>query len=231
MRRKRVVCLVVAAVAVCAAAGLLVLEHLHLLPIRTYDAAHFGIDTVHSAADGNRNGTDDYTDILLGARADAERHPTYDGTYYLGGYPPDDVGVCTDVVWRAFKQAGYSLRDMVDRDIRRRPQAYPKVKQPDSNIDFRRVSNLYVFLEEHALSLTRDVEAIAEWQPGDIVIFDDDRHIGIISDRRAADGKPYVIHNAGQPAREEPYLDAARVTGHYRFDATRVDGAVLAHWE
>lgn len=31
-----------------------------------------------------------------------------------GGYPPDNIGVCIDVVWRAFANAGYSLKDMVD---------------------------------------------------------------------------------------------------------------------
>ena len=32
--------------------------------------------------------------------------------------PPDTEGVCTDVIWRAFKNAGYSLKDMVDEDIK-----------------------------------------------------------------------------------------------------------------
>ena len=82
-----------------------------------YTAEDFGIQTVVSQVDANHNGVDDYTDILLGARMDAEIHPTYDGRYWDTGYPPDDIGVCTDVIWRAFKNAGYNLRAMVDQDI------------------------------------------------------------------------------------------------------------------
>lgn len=41
--------------------------------------------------------------------------------------------------------------------------------------------------------------------PGDIVIFGT-THIGIVSDKRNKDGVPYLIHNAGQPLREEDAL-------------------------
>lgn len=229
MRRRTIISIVIIAVGLSAV--LLILNQFNLLPKKTYTAEDFNIETVHSGVDFNNNGTDDYTDILLGARADAKNRPTYDGTYYEGGYPPDDIGVCTDVVWRAFKNAGYSLRDMVDQDIIARPEAYPKIEKRDNNIDFRRVRNLRIFFEKHAISLTLDINEIAEWQPGDIVIFDDDKHIGIISDKRNRDGQPYVIHNGGQPNREEDYLDKATVTGHYRFDASLVDKASLVEWE
>lgn len=120
---------------------------------------------------------------------------------------------------------------MVDQDIKARPESYPKVEKPDNNIDFRRVRNLRIFFEEHAISLTLDINEIAEWQPGDIVIFEDDKHIGIISDKRNKDGQPYVIHNGGQPNREEDYLRKSTVTGHYRFDATLIDNNALVEWE
>ena len=230
MRRKVSIPIIAMAVVLCVVA-LIVLNQFNLLPRRTYTAEDFGIQTVLSDEDFNENGVDDYTDILLGARADAKNHPTYNGAYYEGGYPPDDIGVCTDVVWRAFKNAGYSLRDMVDKDIKARSDSYPKVEKPDNNIDFRRVRNLRIFFEEHAISLTLDINEIAEWQPGDIVIFEDDKHIGIISDKRNKDGQPYVIHNGGQPNREEDYLRKSTVTGHYRFDATLIDNNALVEWE
>ena len=230
MRRKVTILLMVSAVLLYVVA-LNVLNQFNLLPKRTYTAEHFNIETVLSKTDYNNNGTDDYTDILLGARADARNHPTYNGAYYEGGYPPEDIGVCTDVVWRAFKNAGYSLRDMVDQDIKARPEDYPKVEKPDNNIDFRRVRNLRIFFEKHALSLTLDINEISEWQPGDIVIFGDDKHIGIISDKRNRSGQTYVIHNGGQPNREEDYLGKSTVTGHYRFDASRVDSNVPVKWE
>ena len=229
MRRKAIIPIIAIAVVLCVVA-LIVLNQFNLLPKRTYTAEHFNIKTVLSVIDFNNNGTDDYTDILLGARADAKNHPAYNGAYYEGGYPPDDIGVCTDVVWRAFKNAGYSLRDMVDQDIKARPESYSKVEKPDNNIDFRRVRNLRIFFDEYAISLTLDINEIAEWQPGDIVIFEDDKHIGIISDKRNKDGQSYVIHNGGQPNREEDYLSKSTVTGHYRFDAAKIHSGVLVEW-
>lgn len=202
-----------------------------ILPVKTYSAEDFGIETIHSSVDFNQNGVDDYTDFLLGARADAENHPKYDGSYYEGGYPPDHIGVCTDVIWRAFKNAGYSLRDMVNQDILDRPEAYPWIDEPDDNIDFRRVVNLRVFFDKYAVSLTLDTSQIAEWQPGDIIIFRDDAHIGIVSDKRNRNGRTFIIHNGGQSKREEDYLKRGVVTGHYRFDAALIDEDVLVAWE
>lgn len=172
--------------------------------------------------DFNRNGVDDYQDILAGARLDAENKPRYDGRYWDAGYPPDDVGVCTDVIWRAFKTAGYSLRDMVDQDIRSNLSLYPRVNgSPDKNIDFRRVLNLIVYFDRNAVSLTLDPQEIAEWQPGDIVIYEDN-HMAIVSDRRNQQGIPYILHNAGQPYREEDALTGQPISGHYRFDGERL---------
>ena len=61
-------------------------------------------------------------------------------------------------------------------------------------------------------------------QKGDrIVIFGEQYvHIGIISDKRNSDGVPYLIHNGGQPVREEnmlvKYTMWQPITGHYRFE-------------
>lgn len=198
-----------------------------LIPRKTYTAADFGINTVFAETDYNTNGTDDYTDLLRGAKKDANTHPRYNGAYYEGGYPPENVGVCTDVVWRAFREAGYSLKDMVDADIQARPSAYPNIQKRDSNIDFRRVTNLRIFFAEYAQTLTTDVGNIEAWQPGDIVIFGNDKHIGIVSDKRNKNGQPYILHNGGQPSREEDYLLRAEVTAHYRFDASKIPAEVL----
>ena len=193
--KKRFFLSVIVLIAVTAA----VLYGIKRLPFVPYTAFHFGIETVKSAADYDGDGVDDYTDILLGARQDAKNHPVYDDRYWDSAYPPEDIGVCADVIWRAFRDAGYSLRDMMDADIAARIDAYPRVTERDDNIDFRRVKNLRVFFDTYALSLTLDPDEIAEWQPGDIVIWGDDTHIGIVSNRRNQEGQAYVIHNAGQP--------------------------------
>lgn len=229
--RRRLILILIAVLLGAAALALGIraaLIHWRLLPGRAYTAKDFGIETLHSPMDFNGNGTDDYTDILLGARQDAENKPKYDSRYWEGGYPPDEFGVCTDVVWRAFRNAGYSLREMVDADIRENLDLYPRVAgKRDANIDFRRVPNLKVFFERHALSLTTDPSRIREWQPGDIVTWGE-THIGIVSDKRNANGIPYVIHNGGQPLREEDALLACgTISGHFRFDAGHIDASLL----
>ncbi len=200
-------------------------------PSFTHSAKDFGFEELKSKIDFNNNGTDDYTDIMLGARNDAKNHPKYDGRYFDGGYPPDDIGVCTDVVWRGFKNAGYSLKDMIDRDIKNFPEDYHTVKEPDPNIDFRRVKNLHIFFSKYCTELTTDINKIEEWQQGDIVIFENDKHIGIVSDKRNSKGQTYIIHNGGQLSREEDMLHRATVTAHYRFDASLIDSSVLKEWK
>ena len=195
-----------------------------VIPQKVYDDEYFGIETVKSEVDYNGNGVDDFTDILLGAREDAENKPKYIDKYYEGGYPPENEGVCTDLVWRAFYNAGYDLKSMVDAHIRANLDLYPEVNGvPDSNIDFRRVKNLKVFFENNTTSYSLDPNDIEEWQPGDIVIFGENyTHIGIISDKRNSKGIPYLIHNGGQKNREENmlvmYSYKQPITGHYRFE-------------
>lgn len=232
MKRKGIA-LIIAAVAagLILLGGYMVLGYFNLIPQESYTAEDFGIDTIKSSIDFDGDGVDDYTDIMLGARADAENHPRYDGSYYDGGYPPDDIGVCTDVVWRAFKNAGYNLKDMVSRDVAAHPEDYPTVETPDPNIDFRRVGTLLSFFGKYADELTTDPDDISQWQPGDIVIFNGDEHIGIVSDKRNKNGQPYIIHNGGQPNREEDYLKrAGEISAHYRFDAAALDGNFLIKW-
>lgn len=184
------------------------------------------IARVLSGRDQDGDGLDDTDDILAGGRAEAARRPVYRNAYYNGGYPPDGEGVCTDVVWRAFRDAGYNLKDMVDKDIKNNLTAYPRVGgQPEPNIDFRRVPNLVSYFKRHAQILTvkvipDDLENLAQWQGGDIVVFGAPLwHIGIVSDQRRPDGVPLLIHNGGPYAAEnDMLLDwPAPIVNHFRF--------------
>lgn len=200
----------------------------YFIPKKIYSASDFEIEVIKSSYDYDNDGTDDYTDIMLGARKDAIKHPRYDSSYVIGGYPKDDVGVCADTIWRAFKNAGYSLKDMIDLDTLNHPSDYfSNGEKRDTNIDFRRVRNLKVFFDKYAYSLTLNPKKIEAWQPGDIVIFGNSNHIGIISDKRNKNGVPYLIHNAGQPKREEDALikwaNNKTITGHYRWDGGHYD--------
>ena len=92
-----------------------------------HTAEQFGIETIKASVDFNGNGVDDYTDMVNGARRYDETSPTYTGDYVAGGYPPTGQGVCTDVIWVAFMDAGYCLKDMVDEDIAGNTELYTRV--------------------------------------------------------------------------------------------------------
>lgn len=181
-----------------------------------------------SSQDQNNNQIPDALDIVNGARQEVELGTHYDASYYQGGYPPEGKGACTDVIWRAFKAAGYDLKEMVDQDIENAPDAYGNTgENPDPDIDFRRVSNLEVFFQRHGQQLTLelipgDIENLSCWQAGDIVVFAQPlEHIGIVSERRRRDGVPLLIHNAGPRACESDSLQGwpSRISYHFRFPA------------
>jgi hypothetical protein len=189
----------------------------------------WNIERIVSSSDKDQDGLNDTDDILEGARKDAENKPKYRDGYYNGGYPPEDEGVCTDVIWRAFKNAGYMLKELIDEDIQNHLDLYPRVEgKPDPNIDFRRIKNLRVFLNRYAVPLTTEIipgdeDNLKQWQAGDIIVFDDPQeHIGILSDQRNAEGIPLMIHNCGPYTRENDMVlywrdNLSPIIGHYRF--------------
>lgn len=195
------------------------------------------VDNIKSEFDFNNNGIDDYSDFVIGAKKDAQKHPRYNPAYVSknNGYPDDNNGVCTDVIWRAFREAGYSLRTMLNNDIDRRRGAYTNIQnEPDPYIDFRRVKTLKPFFEQYSENLELEMTDPKNWQPGDIITFDPrDFHIGILSDNRNEDGYPLVIHNMGQNEREEDYLPRKinEITGHYRFNAKNIPNEILSEWQ
>ena len=140
--------------------------------------------------------------------------------YFDGGYPDDDAGVCTDVVWKAFAGVGVTLKDLVDLDIAEHPEAYADViTVADPNIDFRRVPVLEVFFARNAESLTTDYDNILAWMPGDIVTFESS-HVAIVSNLRNIWGRPYIIQHGKDPAAEEDRIfatDGMEISGHYRW--------------
>jgi uncharacterized protein YijF (DUF1287 family) len=184
------------------------------------------IPEISCPVDKDNDGLNDLQDIVAGAKAEVKRKPQYRSAYYQGGYPPENEGVCTDVVWRAFRDAGYDLKALVDQDIHQNLAQYSRVEgKPDPNIDFRRVPNLIVYFKSNTQELTReikpgDIENLGQWQPGDIVTFAvPNEHVAIISDKRRPDGVPYIIHNAGPTPIESDQLQnwPTSITGHFRF--------------
>ncbi|AGF57169.1 hypothetical protein B0P06_004541 [Clostridium saccharoperbutylacetonicum] len=178
-----------------------------------------------SKVDKNQNGIPDPIDIVNSARKEAERKTIYKDAYYVGGYPPDGEGVCTDVIWRGFKGINVSIKDLMDKDIKENIPQYKGINgKADPNIDFRRVLNQDVFFKKNCIQLTtefkeNDINNLKEWQPGDIIVFIEGyEHIAIISDKRDEDGIPYVIHNS-HPCASEAKLSWFHnpIHGHYRW--------------
>ena len=166
-------------------------------------------------------------DALLAAAIEQTKHPVvYDGAYrriaYPGGDVPADRGVCTDVIVRAYRAIGIDLQQRVHEDMRVAFSAYPKywgMKQPDANIDHRRLPNLQTyFTRQHAmLKVTANA---SDYLAGDIVTWmlpGNLPHIGIATQERSTDGKrPLIVHNIGRGPKLEDMLFDYPITGHYR---------------
>ena len=183
------------------------------------------IPDTYSTIDRNQNGIADPLDIVYAARKEVENRTKYESNYYSGGFPPDNEGVCTDVIWRGLRGIDIDLKSLMDADIAAYTDLYPRVGgNPDPHIDFRRVPNQYVYFERNLEVLTTelnpyDVENLQQWQPGDIVVFlDGFHHVGIISERRGRNGVPYIIHNTPPFAAEISLSSITTpIAGHYRW--------------
>ena len=151
----------------------------------------------------------------------------YDGRYvviaYPGGDVPEDRGVCTDLVVRAYRAIGIDLQQLVHEDMSVAFAAYPRLwglQKPDTNIDHRRVPNLQTFLVRMGAVLPMSTDPAA-YRPGDLVTWRLPTglpHIGIVTDRRSDDGRrPLVAHNIGNGSTLEDMLFEFPITGHYRY--------------
>ncbi|MGI9591754.1 MAG: DUF1287 domain-containing protein [Myxococcota bacterium] len=155
----------------------------------------------------------------------------YDGSYRSMPYPNGDVpaglGVCTDVVVRAYRRLGIDLQREVHQDMKAAFAAYPPLwglGAPDPNIDHRRVPNLQTFFTRKGVVLPVSQRA-GGYVAGDLVtwlVAGNLPHIGIVVDRRSADGeRPLVVHNIGRGPRLEDILFDYPITGHYRYHGRR----------
>ncbi|MDG2005019.1 MAG: DUF1287 domain-containing protein [Novosphingobium sp.] len=190
-------------------------------------AAGGGISCKAQSLDTERSASTAAAKLIASARQQIGVTLDYDPSYSALAYPGGDIarskGVCTDVIVRAYRDAlEFDLQQLVHRDMKANFTAYPAnwgLRRPDRNIDHRRVPNLRRFWKRAGARLA--IPAIPDgWQPGDIFtsrVGGTLPHMGIVSDRVAADGKPFVIHNIGGGAREEAVLFEYPLTGRYRW--------------
>jgi uncharacterized protein YijF (DUF1287 family) len=160
------------------------------------------------------------------AQAQTKERVAYDGRYlkiaYPGGDVPAGTGVCTDVVIRAYRKAGLDLQVAVHEDMAKNFPAYPKKwgrREPDSNIDHRRVPNLMTFFARRGASLPVTKRA-ADYRPGDLVAWDlggGVTHIGVVVEDPLGTAKPLIVHNIGAGPKREDVLFDWKIIGHYRY--------------
>jgi len=156
-----------------------------------------------------------------------KQNVVYDPNYYSIHYPngdiPEDRGVCTDVIIRAYRKLGIDLQKEVHEDMNSNFNAYPNIwglTHPDKNIDHRRVPNLMVFFERHGT-----VKAISEnaedYLPGDIVCWNlggNITHIGLVANKKLNNGNRYlIVHNIGGGQVLADCLFDFEIIGHYHY--------------
>ena len=169
------------------------------------------IEIIKSDIDKDNDGIDDYSDILEGAKKFIKDEPKYKSKYYDGGYPTDEYRVCTDLIWYALDNAGYDFKALIDEDIKKNKEAYDS-DVGDTNIDFRRVRNIKVYLDRNVRSLS----LYKDFNPGDIVVYKN--HIAIVSDKVNSKGENYIIHQHAFYNYEDDGLFRDKIIGHYRWE-------------
>jgi uncharacterized protein len=152
-----------------------------------------------------------------------EYDPAYFTIRYPGGDVPADKGVCTDVVIRAYRKLEIDLQKEVHVDMKAHFSKYPAkwgLKQPDKNIDHRRVPNLMTFFTRWGTTKLMSQNP-KDYLPGDIVCWNLGgaiTHIGIVSKHKSKDGlRSLIIHNIGQGQAEEDILFSYKIIGHYSY--------------
>jgi uncharacterized protein YijF (DUF1287 family) len=170
---------------------------------------------------------DGFGERLVDAAIERTHHEVrYDPAYvrlaYPGGDVPDNRGVCTDVVIRAYRALGIDLQKDVHEEMVADFDAFPRIwgdKRPDPNIDHRRVLNLETFFARRGtmLPLSRDPR---DYAPGDLVtwrLFGVQYHIGIVTGLAAPSGNPFIVHNVGLGPMLQDFLFEFPIVGHYRY--------------
>jgi uncharacterized protein YijF (DUF1287 family) len=180
--------------------------------------------------DRDQDGIPDPLDVLLGATKTALNGDAYTEGYVSIKYPNGDVprtiGVCTDVIVRALRNAGLDLQKGLHDDIARAPRSYPMVKgKGDASIDQRRVRTLLPFFVRHLEAHTAALDDAKDpLRPGDVIFMDTfpsrpgPDHIGIVSNHVDDQGLPLIINNwtDGTTTTEMDLLTFVPVTHRFR---------------
>jgi uncharacterized protein YijF (DUF1287 family) len=151
--------------------------------------------------------------------------PAYISIKYPNGDVPKNKGVCTDVVIRAYRKLGIDLQKEVHEDMKANFSQYANLKKwgmtkTDTNIDHRRVPNLEAYFERKGIKLAV-TENANDYKTGEIVTWMINGklpHIGIITNKKSADGKRnLIVHNVGYGQVLEDCLFSYEIVGHFKY--------------
>ena len=117
--------------------------------------------------------SDSIIKVIEHAKWQTTQQVTYDGSYINISYPngdvPANIGVCTDVIIRAYRAVNIDLQKLVHEDIKANRGRYGNPIL-DANINHRRCRTLIPFFKKHATSLpVSDLEE--DYKPGDIIFW------------------------------------------------------------
>ena len=154
---------------------------------------------------------------------------TYDGSYFSIIYPngdvPKNIGVCTDVIIRSYRELGEDLQLLVHEDMSENFDKYPSkriwgLSRTDKNIDHRRVPNLQAYFTRHGNKLPVSSNA-KDYKPGHLVTWmlpGNLPHIGIVTNQYSKiTGNPLIVHNIGSGPELEDMLFSYTISGHYKY--------------
>ena len=165
--------------------------------------------------------------LIQAAVAQTSTRVTYDGSYrripYPGGDVPANIGVCTDLIVRAYRSVGVDLQVRVHEDMKVAFSSYPQLwnlSRADPNIDHRRVPNLQTYFRRRGAQLS--ISRVAgDYLPGDMVTWilpGNLPHIGLVTEQRSPDGERLlIVHNIGRGPEIEDMLFGYPISGHYRY--------------
>jgi uncharacterized protein YijF (DUF1287 family) len=173
--------------------------------------------------DADKDGIPDPLDVLIGGKKTVLDAAPYGGQYMVIDYPNGDIprgmGVCTDVIIRAARNAGFDLQSALQRDIRAARRSYPMVKRPNANIDHRRVKTILPYFVRHWDRRKVELDAKDDpLRPGDVVFMDTfPSKSG--PDQIGPSGLPLVINSwtDGFRTSEMDLLSFVPVTHRFRF--------------
>ena len=163
--------------------------------------------------------------VIDHAKWQTTQNVTYDGSYRKIGYPngdvPDSIGVCTDVIIRAYRAIDIDLQQLIHEDMKRAKSVYQKrrtTKTLDASIDHRRCPNMITFLERQGARLPI-TDVGADYLPGDIVFWDIAAgHVGMVVDKKVDGTDRYeIVHNIGMGPMQNDFLFAADIVDHFRW--------------